>query len=332
MIELAWLIPLFPVIGVVVNGFFGHSYTREKAGLIASLMAGFSFLVVLGIASEMIFGAGGKHTIHLWTWIEAGKFSVSVAFLIDPLSTIMLLVVSGVGFLVHVYSVGYMQGDPGYPRFFTYMNLFMLSMFLLVLGDNYLLMFVGWEGVGLCSMETMGEAVVERLAATGRYDLLIKLHDHPKNKKIDWRQRLGCFEDAHCRVVSDLDVTPLLALANLLISDASSVSNEYALLDRPMVFLDVPKLLARARERAGSMLDLDTWGRKGGVIVDGPEQVVDAVDEGLERPETQSDVRRRTRDNLFYNPGCATDAAMSWLGENLLTGAPSRAAAAVSAP
>ncbi len=156
MIKLAWLIPLFPALGVVINGFFGSRYTRDKAGHIASLMAGLSFLVVLGIASEMIFGSGGKHTIHLWDWISAGKFSVSVAFLIDPLSTIMLLVVSGVGFLVHVYSVGYLHGDPGYPRFFTYLNLFMLSMFLLVLGDNYLLMFVGWEGVGLCSYLLIG--------------------------------------------------------------------------------------------------------------------------------------------------------------------------------
>ncbi|MDP7504236.1 MAG: NADH-quinone oxidoreductase subunit L [Nitrospinota bacterium] len=156
MIKLAWLIPLFPALGVVINGFFGSRYTRDKAGHIAALMAGLSFLVVLGIAFEMIFGSGGKHTIHLWDWISAGKFSVSVAFLIDPLSTIMLLVVSGVGFLVHVYSVGYLHGDPGYPRFFTYLNLFMLSMFLLVLGDNYLLMFVGWEGVGLCSYLLVG--------------------------------------------------------------------------------------------------------------------------------------------------------------------------------
>ncbi|MDP6365326.1 MAG: NADH-quinone oxidoreductase subunit L [Nitrospinota bacterium] len=156
MIKLAWLIPLFPALGVVINGFFGSRYTRDKAGHIAALMAGLSFLVVLGIAFEMIFGSGGKHTIHLWDWISAGKFSVSVAFLIDPLSTIMLLVVSGVGFLVHVYSVGYLHGDPGYPRFFTYLNLFMLSMFLLVLGDNYLLMFVGWEGVGLCSYLLIG--------------------------------------------------------------------------------------------------------------------------------------------------------------------------------
>ena len=155
MIELAWLIPVFPVIGVLINGFFGKN-VGEKAGPIASVMAGLSFLVVLGIAVEMIFGAGGSHTVPLWTWVEAGSLSVSMSFLIDPLSTIMLLVVSGVGFLVHVYAVGYMHGDPGYPRFFTWLNLFMLSMFLLVLGDNYLVMFVGWEGVGLCSYLLIG--------------------------------------------------------------------------------------------------------------------------------------------------------------------------------
>jgi len=141
MIELAWLIPVFPVIGVLINGLFGR-HVGEKAGPIASAMAGLSLLVVLGIASQMIFGAGGSHTVPLWTWVEAGSFSASMSFLIDPLSTIMLLVVAGVGFLVHVYAVGYMHGDPGYPRFFTYLNLFMLSMFLLVLGDNYLVIFV----------------------------------------------------------------------------------------------------------------------------------------------------------------------------------------------
>ena len=156
MIPYAWLIPLFPALGVIVNGFFGASHTRDKAGYIATLMAGLSFLVVAGISIEMIFGAGGVHTIHLWDWIEAGKFSVAFSFLIDPLSTIMLLVVSGVGFIIHIYSIGYMQGDPGYPRFFTYLNLFMVSMFLLVLGDNYLVMFVGWEGVGLCSYLLIG--------------------------------------------------------------------------------------------------------------------------------------------------------------------------------
>ena len=155
MIELAWLIPVFPVIGVLINGLFGR-HVGERAGPIASVMAGLSLLVVLGIAFQMIFGSGGSHTVPLWTWVEAGSFSASMSFLIDPLSTIMLLVVAGVGFLVHVYAVGYMHGDPGYPRFFTYLNLFMLSMFLLVLGDNYLVMFVGWEGVGLCSYLLIG--------------------------------------------------------------------------------------------------------------------------------------------------------------------------------
>ena len=155
MIELAWLIPVFPVVGVLINGFFGKRL-GEKAGPLASLMAGLSLLVVAGLAAEMIFGAGGSHTVPLWTWVEAGSLSASMSFLVDPLSTIMLLVVAGVGFLVHVYAMGYMRGDPGYPRFFIYLNLFMLSMFLLVLGDNYLVMFVGWEGVGLCSYLLIG--------------------------------------------------------------------------------------------------------------------------------------------------------------------------------
>ncbi len=157
MIEMAWLIPVFPVIGALVNGLFGER-VGERAGSFASFMAGLSLLVVLSVAFEMIFVAegGSSHTVVLWKWVEAGSLSVSMSFLIDPLSTVMLLVVAGVGFLVHVYAVGYMRGDPGYPRFFAYLNLFMLSMFLLVLGDNYLVMFVGWEGVGLCSYLLIG--------------------------------------------------------------------------------------------------------------------------------------------------------------------------------
>ncbi|OGL59386.1 MAG: hypothetical protein A3I72_10925 [Candidatus Tectomicrobia bacterium RIFCSPLOWO2_02_FULL_70_19] len=155
MIRYAWLIPLFPLAGVLINGLLG-SRVRDKAGHVASLMAGLSLLVVLGIAREMILGPGGSHVVPVWTWITAGSLSVSVSFLVDPLSTVMLLVVAGVGFVIHVYSIGYMHGDPGYPRFFTYLNLFMLSMLLLVMADNYLLMFVGWEGVGLCSYLLIG--------------------------------------------------------------------------------------------------------------------------------------------------------------------------------
>ncbi|MEE9257186.1 MAG: proton-conducting transporter membrane subunit, partial [bacterium] len=156
MISLAWLIPLFPALGVVINGLFGARFVRDRAGYVACAATGLSFLVVLGIAAEMIFGAGGRHTVTLWSWITAGSFQVSVSFLIDPLSTIMLLVVAGVGFVIHVYSLGYMHDDPGYSRYFTYLNLFMVSMLILVMADNYLLMFVGWEGVGLCSYLLIG--------------------------------------------------------------------------------------------------------------------------------------------------------------------------------
>ena len=181
-------------------------------------------------------------------------------------------------------------------------------------------------GLHYNSLETMGEDVVSRLAATGRYDLLIKLHDHPKNWNINWRQRLSRFENEHCRLVCDPDVVPLLFLADLLISDASSVSNEYALLDRPMIFLDVPTLVELVRKRESSMLDLDTWGRKGGVVVRRPEEITETVETCLARPTAQSTVRREMVSDLFYNPGRATDAAMSWLSEHVLPGARSRSA------
>ena len=87
----------------------------------------------------------------LYRWIFGGDLTINLAFLVDPLTCIMLLVVTGVGFLIHVYSVGYMHGEAGFTRFFTYMNLFMVSMLLLVMGNNYLVLFIGWEGVGLCS-------------------------------------------------------------------------------------------------------------------------------------------------------------------------------------
>ncbi len=170
------------------------------------------------------------------------------------------------------------------------------------------------------SLETMGEEVISRLVASDRCDLLIKLHDHPKNKDVDWRAKLAPYEGRHCRVVDDHDVVPLLFLADLLISDASSVSNEYTLLDRPMVLLDVPRLIRGAGKRDGSRLDLDTWGRKGGVVVGRPEDVCDAVSEGLASPDALADTRRAMACDLFYNPGRATDHAMAWVRERVLSG------------
>ena len=171
------------------------------------------------------------------------------------------------------------------------------------------------------SLEIMGEEVVERLIGTGKYDLVIKPHDHPK-KDIDWFGRLERFEGDHCRVAREFDIVPLLHLADLLISDASSVSNEYSLLDRPMVFLDAPKLLRKARLKKGSSLDLDTWGRKCGLVVSKAEDVEEAVETSLRNPKMHSAIRRAMAKDLFYNPGKATDAAMAWLGEHVLESPP----------
>lgn len=162
------------------------------------------------------------------------------------------------------------------------------------------------------SLETMGTKVIERLAATGRYDLLIKPHDHPKKTRIDWFAQLDRLQDRHTHLVRDPDVIPLLFLADLLITDASSVSNEYSLLDRPMVFLDVPRLIEKAGSADGSMLDLETWGRRCGLLVKQPSEVEDAVQQSLDDPHRFSQVRQAMARDLFFNPGTATDAAVEW--------------------
>ena len=162
------------------------------------------------------------------------------------------------------------------------------------------------------SLEHTGEAVIERLKRTGKYDILIKLHDHPKDRVTNWPKRLAPLLDRHVKLVADYDVVPYLFVADLLISDASSVSNEYALLDRPMVFIDVPQLLASMTKK-GVAMDLDTWGRKGGVTTRWPDETVEAVAWSLAHPGAGRATRRAMARDLFFNPGRATDAAMRWL-------------------
>ena len=153
------LIPLFPMLGALINGLFGNVLNRRVVGRIAcgSVALSFIFSIVafvrlLGLPHEL-----RSFTINLYSWFSGvGDFNVPVGFLLDPLSCVMVMVVSGVGFLIHVYSVGYMKEDPGYPRYFAYLNLFMFSMLILVLANNFLLMFVGWEAVGLCSYLLIG--------------------------------------------------------------------------------------------------------------------------------------------------------------------------------
>ncbi len=153
MLKLIWLVPVLPVVGVVINGIFGR-WIRGRAHLLALATTGLSFLIALGIFIQAWGGATLDWDVY--TWISAGAFQASVGFLVDPLSAVMMLVVTFVGFLIHIYSVGYMHGDTGYARFFTYLNLFMSSMLILILANNYLLMFLGWEGVGLCSYLLIG--------------------------------------------------------------------------------------------------------------------------------------------------------------------------------
>ncbi len=149
------LVPVFPLIAVLVNGLLGHRYAADLAGRIAVGSVGLSFLcaitVFLGVLSDPT-----PREVIAYSWIFGGDLHVNFGLLIDPLTAVMLMVVTGVGFLIHVYSVGYMHGEDGFTRFFVYMNLFMVSMLLLVMGNNFLVLFIGWEGVGLCSYLLIG--------------------------------------------------------------------------------------------------------------------------------------------------------------------------------
>jgi hypothetical protein len=166
------------------------------------------------------------------------------------------------------------------------------------------------------SLETMGKEVIRRLADTDKYDLLIKPHDHPANA-INWFDELAPLQGPHTQVVRDLDVIPLLFLADLLITDASSVANEYALLNRPIMYLDVPQLIQASKDK-GALVDLDTWGRRGGMVVERPEHAAEAVMTSLAEPDRFAEIRSAIARDLFYNPGCATEAATDWFARRFL--------------
>src|SRR5512145_1805093 len=150
------LIPVFPLLAVIANGVFGRRFwSHDWAHRLAWGSVGLSFLCTILVFADIV-RSGTPHEVVAYQWIFGGDLTINMAFLVDPLTCVMLLVVTGVGFLIHVYSVGYMHGEDGFTRFFTYMNLFMVSMLLLVMGNNYLVLFIGWEGVGLCSYLLVG--------------------------------------------------------------------------------------------------------------------------------------------------------------------------------
>ena len=150
-----WLIPVLPLAGAAINGFLGKKASRQAVTAVALLFSGAAFAMALWVASQFSSLTLPYHEFFAH-WIRITGFSADFAFYLDQLSLVMLLVVTGVGFLIHIYSVGYMWDDPGYYRFFSYLNLFMFFMLTLVLADNYLLMFIGWEGVGLASYLLIG--------------------------------------------------------------------------------------------------------------------------------------------------------------------------------
>ncbi|MGC4058957.1 MAG: NADH-quinone oxidoreductase subunit L [Chitinophagaceae bacterium] len=156
MVQLAYLIPLFPLVGFLINGLGWRTVPKQAAGFLASLMMLISFGLSLGVFFEVKNATAAIAPIHLFDFIHAGKLVIPFAFKIDALSSLFLLIITGVGFLIHVYSTSYMHDDEGVVKYFAYLNLFVFSMLLLVMGANYLIMFIGWEGVGLCSYLLIG--------------------------------------------------------------------------------------------------------------------------------------------------------------------------------
>jgi NADH-quinone oxidoreductase subunit L len=157
MIDYVWLVPLFPLLGVIINGLLGVRFPKKLIGAIGTAAIFLSFLVSCLIFSELIqLPPGSRSELILFKWIPCGDLQVNIGFLVDALSIIMMLTVSGVSTVIHIYSMGYMHDDPGFRRYFTYLNLFVFFMLILVSANSFLLMFVGWEGVGLCSYLLIG--------------------------------------------------------------------------------------------------------------------------------------------------------------------------------
>ncbi|SES09513.1 NADH dehydrogenase subunit L [Pedobacter rhizosphaerae] len=154
--QLIWLVPLLPFLGFVINGLGRKSLSKGLVGVIGSGVILASFIISVVIFFSLQGDTQKSHEVFLFDWISAGTLHIPLSFLVDPLSSIMLLIITGIGFLIHLYSTGYMHDDEGFGKFFSYLNLFVFFMLLLVLGSNYIVMFIGWEGVGLCSYLLIG--------------------------------------------------------------------------------------------------------------------------------------------------------------------------------
>ncbi len=154
--SLLWLIPLLPLLGFVINGLGRNTFSKNLIGIIGSGTILISFILSVVLFFELSGSTQKQFPVELFDWISVANLHIPLSFLYDPLSAIMLLIITGIGFLIHIYSVGYMHLDEGFGKFFAYLNLFIFFMLILVLGSNYIVMFIGWEGVGLCSYLLIG--------------------------------------------------------------------------------------------------------------------------------------------------------------------------------
>ena len=163
-----WIIPLLPLLGSAINGLFGRTWTKGTVNAVALGSTGLSFACALEAVREFLDYFAQNHQAfrkEFFDWIVAGNFRAGFDLQLDHLTVVMLLVVTGVGFLIHIYSTGYMAHEEGYYRFFSYLNLFMFFMLILVLAANFVLLFVGWEGVGLCSYLLIGFYFLKKSAS-----------------------------------------------------------------------------------------------------------------------------------------------------------------------
>ena len=166
MYDKLWLIPFFPLVGAIINGLLGKRFIRNETaiGAIGTGAVLLSFMVSASYFFQLLGDPVKVHQQIITSWMSVGNLQVDWGFLLDPLSALMIMVVTGVGSLIHLYSIGYMHGEEGFYRFFSYLNLFIFAMLMLVLGNNALVMFIGWEGVGLCSYLLIGYYIDKKSA------------------------------------------------------------------------------------------------------------------------------------------------------------------------
>src|SRR5881396_2308686 len=212
ILDILWIVPALPLLGAAINGLFGKNWPNKIVNTVALSATGLSFAAALEAVREFFESGRFLFRKEFFTWIATGNFRAGFDLQMDQLTVVMVLVVTGVGFLIHIYSTGYMSHEGGYYRFFSYLNLFMFFMLVLVLAANYVLLFVGWEGVGLASYLLIGFYFLKKSASdAGKKAFIV-------NRIGDFGFMLGMF--LLFKTFGSLDFGPVFAKAKDLPPDA----------------------------------------------------------------------------------------------------------------